>query len=471
MLRHSLIISFLCCCILTAGAQTIAEGQALYNDQRYTDAARVFSTILKRRPNDGLANFGYGQTQNKLGNKDEAIKALQTAVNRKITAAYPLLCELCFQQYYFDEAVSNLEAFLALPKISPDELNKFGKMLAKAKIGAQLLQRVEDITIVDSLQAPKHEFYKYYSLGKDIGAIIPSKQIRKNAPDGALAYRSQRGDRVVFSDSLKHKLGLYATFQMIDTWSDPAPLSDQVNGTGSSVNYPFVSSDGVTLYFAAQGENSLGGYDLFITRFNSKDNSYYAPQNMGFPFNSMANDYLMVVDEINNVGWFATDRNQPEGRVMIYKYLINPEKKLVQTNDSSYLRLAAQLKTYKKGKLAKPVNIASPEPDKTQEGMHNSLNFRVNDTLVYHTADQFVSEKARDLYQQADSLNRTLQLLQEQLDEQRALYGSAASAEERGKIEPQILALEQKMNGMRDKPQQLFNEARQTELETLKAKE
>ena len=395
---------------------------------------------------------------------------MQIAANKRITAAYPLLCELCFEQYYFDEAVTNIESYFASPKIAAAEATKLNKLLEKAKIGAQLMQHVEAITIVDSMQVAKNEFYKYYSMGKDLGTIIPSKQIRKNAPDGALAYKSQRGDRVVFADSLKHRLGLYGSFQMIDSWSDPTPLSDQVNGTGNVINYPFVSSDGVTLYFAAQGINSLGGYDLFITRFNTKDNSYYAPQNMGFPFNSTANDYLMVVDEINNVGWFATDRDQPEGKVMIYKYLTNPEKKLVQTTDSNYLRLAAQLKSYKKGKVSKTLSHNVADQD-AASSIQPTMSFQLNDTIRYTSIDQFKSEKARSLYQQADSLEKQQKQLQSELDQQRNLYGTSDSPEEKNKIQPEILRLERDANGLLGKPQKLYIQARQTELEELKAKQ
>jgi tetratricopeptide (TPR) repeat protein len=469
MQRHSIITLTLFFFSLLIHAQTIAEGQILINNQRYSEASSIFSAILKKRPNDGAANYGYGQCQNKLGNKAEAIKALQIAVNKKTNAAYPLLSELYYEQYYFDDAVATIEKGLALPKINAAETAKLNKLLPKVKIGAQLMQHVEAITITDSLQAAKNDFYKYYSMGKDLGTIMPTKQIHKNAPDGALAYRSQRGDRVVFADSLKHRLGLYGTFQMIDSWSEPTPLSDIVNGTGNMINYPFVSSDGVTLYFAAQGTNSVGGYDLFITRFNTKENNYYAPQNMGFPFNSTANDYLMVVDEINNVGWFATDRNQPEGKVMIYKYLTNPEKRLIQTTDSDYLRLAAQLKSYKKVKSAKTTVQNIPEPESTAS-IKPSMKFPINDTIFYTSLDQFKSEAARALYQQADSLEKEQKQLQTELNKQRTLYATAESAEDKSKIQPEILRLEQQVNGLLGKPKKLYLQARLTEVEALKAK-
>lgn len=50
-------------------------------------------------------------------------------------------------------------------------------------------------------------------------------------------------------------------------WSDIIPLPNGVN-TEQDEAYPFFLNDGVTLYFASNGEGSIGGYDIFITRLN-----------------------------------------------------------------------------------------------------------------------------------------------------------------------------------------------------------
>ena len=39
------------------------------------------------------------------------------------------------------------------------------------------------------------------------------------------------------------------------------------------------------------------------------------------PFNSEANDYMMVIDEYDRIGWFATDRGQEDGKVCIYTFV------------------------------------------------------------------------------------------------------------------------------------------------------
>lgn len=109
---------------------------------------------------------------------------------------------------------------------------------------------------------------------------------------------------------------LYSRIKLINNWSDPEPLNT-LNEQGN-VNYPYLMADGVTLYYASDGEGSLGGYDIFVTRYDSESSSYLRPDNIGMPFNSPANDYMYVIDELNNLGWFASDRYQPEDKVCIY---------------------------------------------------------------------------------------------------------------------------------------------------------
>lgn len=109
-----------------------------------------------------------------------------------------------------------------------------------------------------------------------------------------------------------------------DKWSRDIPLKGlDVLGDDVDINWPFMLADGTTLYFAAKGEESIGGFDIFMTRYDETTKSFLKPENIGMPFNSAANDYLYIVDEYDGFGWFATDRNQPEGMVCIYSFLLN----------------------------------------------------------------------------------------------------------------------------------------------------
>ena len=95
-----------------------------------------------------------------------------------------------------------------------------------------------------------------------------------------------------------------------------------------NADYPYVLTDGITIYYASDGPGSMGEYDIFVTRYNTNTDSYLMPENVGMPFNSPYNDYMYVIDEFNDLGWFASDRYQPEGKVCIYVFIPNSSKQV-----------------------------------------------------------------------------------------------------------------------------------------------
>lgn len=450
--------------------QTLKHAQALYNEKHYAEAGKLFQSLLKRRPNDGTFNYGYGMSLAKSGQQETALPYLQKAVTRKISAAYPTLCDLYFKLYYFDEAVTTIQDYLVLPTISTTDSKKYSALLVKAKLGADMIQHVEIVTIVDSLQVDKKDFFKHYGFSKELGTIFPSQQLNKQEPADMLAYRSQRGNRIIFADSLHGKAALYSIFQMADRWSDPAPLSDVVNDYGTELNDPFIASDGVTLYFAAKGDHSLGGYNLFVTRYNMKENKYYVPINYGMPFNSIYNDYLLVIDDVDNIGWFATDRFQPAGKVMIYTFIPNAERKIIQSDDQAYIRSAAQLKTYRLGKMPVIHNVLAIDSiSSSLSNKKSNIHFVVNDTLIYSSPAQFKSQQARQLFLQADTLTKNIVTLEQELVAKRQAYANAKTQEEKTTLQPEILALEQQVIGLRPQPKQLLKSARDMEIKMLQS--
>lgn len=134
-------------------------------------------------------------------------------------------------------------------------------------------------------------------------------------------------------------------------------------------------SDGTTLYFASSGEESLGGYDIFVTRLNLNTGNYLVPENMGMPFNSIYNDYMLAIDELNNVGWFVSDRFQEEDKLIVYLFIPNTEKKIYRGGDEARARSLARISAIKdswiKGSCYKPIlekiaRIGNPDEGNTK---------------------------------------------------------------------------------------------------------
>ena len=86
---------------------------------------------------------------------------------------------------------------------------------------------------------------------------------------------------------------------------------------GSEI-FPMLSPDGKTLYFASDGLYGMGGYDLYSSAWDPETNSWGEPENMGFPFNSPGDDFLLMDTEDGKYTIFASNRDCSRDSVYIY---------------------------------------------------------------------------------------------------------------------------------------------------------
>ena len=101
----------------------------------------------------------------------------------------------------------------------------------------------------------------------------------------------------------------------------PENLGAKVN-TPADENFPFVSLDGY-LYFSSNGWPGLGGLDVF-----QSDLIQNAPQNIGNPVNSNADDFAFSVNDLSGKGYFSSNRNNWKDEV--YSIQLKGQKRYVE---------------------------------------------------------------------------------------------------------------------------------------------
>ena len=182
----------------------------------------------------------------------------------------------------------------------------------------------------------------------------------------------------------------------------------------------FYDTDGITIYYASDGPGSMGGYDIFVTRYNTNTDSYLMPENVGMPFNSPYNDYMYVIDEFNDLGWFASDRYQPEGKVCIYVFIPNSSKQVYNYEgmDPDKMISLAQLHSIKdtwtdtdavKGARERLRTAANAKPQTTKK---HDFQFIIDDHSTYYQLDDFRSPQAKASYGKYNQLVSKMHYLQ-----------------------------------------------------------
>jgi outer membrane protein OmpA-like peptidoglycan-associated protein/tetratricopeptide (TPR) repeat protein len=82
---------------------------------------------------------------------------------------------------------------------------------------------------------------------------------------------------------------------------------------------PYISGDGNKLYFASNGYNSMGGYDIFVA--TKADSGFANVRNMGLPVNSSANDmHFRLTGGNEEFGYLASDRIGGQGDYDIWRF-------------------------------------------------------------------------------------------------------------------------------------------------------
>lgn len=470
-------ILFLICSLFFSGisAQTLEQARALFTKGDYEKAKPVFKRYAKSQPSNGSYSYWYGVCCLKTGEAKESIKFLETAVKKRVTSGQLYLGQAYNEVYRFEDAINCFEEYITDLKKRKKSTEEAEKLLEKSRADLRMLKGVEDVCIIDSFVVDKVNFLNAYKLSEESGNLFTFNNFFQTEGDHpGTVYETEIGNKIYYSEmGERGNLDILSKNKLLNEWSKGRPLPGSINESGNA-NYPFVLTDGATIYYATDGEG-MGGYDIFVTRYNTNTDTYLNPENVGMPFNSLYNDYMYVIDEYNNLGWFASDRFQPEGKVCIYVFIPNNSKQTYnyETMDSEQLIRLAQIHSLKetwKDKNAVTEALQRLEAvinHKPQERRAIDFDFVIDDHTTYHLLGDFKSAKARQLFQRYQQLEKDFNRQEEKLDGLRQQYASSTK-QEKAKMTPAILDLEKRVLQMSGELKALEVNVRNAEKTNLK---
>ena len=326
-------------------------------------------------------------------------------------------------------------------------------LLERARNGRIKLQATEQVMIIDSLVLPKAEVINAIKISSECGSIHTLNTIVKEDKTFSSYFQNQLGDKRMYAQPNKNgKLRLVESLLIANEWSAPTPIKGFDEEEDDNYNFPFMLTDGITMYFAAENAESLGGYDIFMTRYDADTQQFLVPDNIGMPFNSPANDYLYVIDEFNNLGYFVSDRNQPADSICLYTFIPNDKRSIynIDVLGEEKLRNLAKIHSIKDSW----VNLAAvKEAQKRLEETRNAkereqkkhdFEFILNDQHTYYTLSDFKKTEARNKAQWWVETHKDLLSRSQELERLRARYVSGSDTQ-KAQIAPQIRLNEEKL--------------------------
>lgn len=281
-----------------------------------------------------------------------------------------------------------------------------------------------------------------------------------NAADSTAVYMTEDASVLIYAAPDKSgRLRLMETYLLSDgSYAPPAALRGEL-GEGD-INWGWLAPDGITLYYSARGnDDSLGGYDIYMTR--REDGEFLLPQSLGMPYNSAANDLLYVIDEERGLGYWATDRNAAPGKVTLYTFIPSELRRNYPPDTPSLASLA--LLTDYRSTLTPGKDYTQAEASLRQARLSHDDNVRKRDTHAWAleipgvgiitSLHQLRSPQARELMAELLDLEADARVSAARLASLRRAYGRGNT-----EVASEILDAEARADSDRDTLMKLRNE-------------
>lgn len=146
------------------------------------------------------------------------------------------------------------------------------------------------------------------------------------------------------SDNPENSLG---GFDIFVTRMGPDGKWGKAENLGPTINTPYdeegvyMHADGKTMYFSSKGHETMGHYDIFKSVY--ENGQWSKPQNLGYPINSADKDVFFVVSASGKHGYYSSGKMDAIGETDIYMIsMLGPEKETV-LNTEDQLMLSSKV--------------------------------------------------------------------------------------------------------------------------------
>ena len=256
------------------------------------------------------------------------------------------------RDYRFGQAA---DLFTEALRMAGDTLVRQGieDRLLQAQNGRNMLGYCSQPSVVARQRFSLQDFFLYYPLKDRSWRPVPNQldSLDGNGPVRAMYIPDDATELYYSAADAEGIHNIYRTHLQDTVWAVPELINETLTSSSDEI-FPMLSPDGNSLYFSSKGLYGMGGYDLYVSRWNRETHDWETPVNLGFPYSSPADDFLFMNTPDGKYSLFASNRECARDSVWLYvleydgmpvrRALSDPEEvkvlsRLIPDNDPSRL--------------------------------------------------------------------------------------------------------------------------------------
>lgn len=196
---------------------------------------------------------------------------------------------------------------------------EISEKILRSENGKNMSRFVQKPTVAAKQKFSIEDFFLYYPLEDKSWRPVPN--VLDTLPERSYVhglYAREWDDKIYYSALGESGTRDIMMVELLDTaWA--APVVDTLLSTPAADEiFPLLSNDGNTMYFASKGLYGIGGYDIYSSQWDEKDQRWSAPQNLGMPYSSPADDFLYMETPDGEYTMFASNRECGRDSVIVY---------------------------------------------------------------------------------------------------------------------------------------------------------